>query len=137
VLAEPHRLLAGHTDALVELRRRGRTAVVGRLARSADDVAHLRERVAALSPAATLARGYAVVQGPDGAVVREPGAVAEGAALRLRLAGGDLAARAAGPWLDAGPAPTVSATTKRPAAKRPAVRKPVKKSSVTTAEVTP
>jgi exodeoxyribonuclease VII large subunit len=98
VLAEPHRLLTGHATAVAELRHRGRTAVSGRLARAGDDVAHLRERVAALSPAATLARGYAVVQGPDGAVIRGPAAVADGDTLRLRLAGGDLAATAAGAW---------------------------------------
>ncbi len=98
VLADPHRLLSGHEDALTELRRRGLSAVASRFDRAVDDVAHLRERVAALSPAATLARGYAVVQTADGEVVRDPADVGDGALLRLRVAGGDLAARAAGPW---------------------------------------
>jgi exodeoxyribonuclease VII large subunit len=48
--------------------------------------------VAALSPAATLQRGYAVVQRADGAVVRAPSDVDSGDALRLRLAGGELTA---------------------------------------------
>ena len=98
VLADPYRLLAGHAEALAGLTSRARHALLGRLDRAADDVRHLGQRVEALSPAATLARGYAVVQGADGAVVRAPGAVAAGAALRLRLAGGDLGATASGPW---------------------------------------
>jgi exodeoxyribonuclease VII large subunit len=98
VLADPHRLLAGHEDAVRDLRHRGRTALSGRLDRAGDDVAHLRGRVRALSPAATLARGYAVVQTADGDVVHEPAQVPVGTLLRLRLAGGDLAAQAAGPW---------------------------------------
>jgi len=120
VLADPHRLLAGHADAVADLRRRGRAAVTSRLDRARDDVAHLRERVAALSPAATLARGYAVVQTAQGGVVRAPGEVQDGALLRLRLTGGDLAAHAAGPWRgDA----TLPAGTERPAARRSTPRK--------------
>jgi len=47
-----------------------------------------------LSPQATLERGFAVVQDDKGAVVREASAVAEGALLRVRLARGEVAARA-------------------------------------------
>jgi exodeoxyribonuclease VII large subunit len=47
--------------------------------------------VAALSPAATLERGYAVVQkAADGTVVRDPAEVAAGDPLRLRVAGGSV-----------------------------------------------
>ena len=49
----------------------------------------------ALSPAATMRRGYAIVQRTDGHVVRAPADVNEGDALRLRLAEGELAARVA------------------------------------------
>ena len=55
-------------------------------------VTHLREQVAALSPAATLARGYAIVQDADGAVVRNPADVAVGDRLRVRVAAGELTA---------------------------------------------
>ena len=67
-----------------------------RLRESADDVLHLRERVAALSPAATLARGYAIAQDTSGHVLRDPAQVSPGQRLRLRLHGGDVAAVAAG-----------------------------------------
>jgi exodeoxyribonuclease VII large subunit len=100
VLADPHRLLAPHTDQVGQLRDRSRGALRATLHRAADGVVHLRERVAALSPAATLARGYAIVQTADGAVLRDPAAVPGGDLLRLRLADGDLAAWAEGPWAD-------------------------------------
>jgi exodeoxyribonuclease VII large subunit len=66
--------------------------VLARLHRADDDLVHLRERVAALSPAATLARGYAVVQDATAAVVRSPDAVEPGDRLRIRVHGGELAA---------------------------------------------
>lgn len=100
VLAEPHRMLLTHAEQVGTLRDRGRAALRMALDRAADGVGHLRERVAALSPAATLARGYAVVQTSDGAIVRDPAAVPGGELLRLRLADGDLAAWAEGPWAE-------------------------------------
>jgi exodeoxyribonuclease VII large subunit len=57
------------------------------------DLEHARARVAALSPAATLDRGYAVVQKADGSLVRNPAEVADGERLRVRVAGGRLAVR--------------------------------------------
>ena len=47
----------------------------------------------ALSPQATLDRGYAVVQHADGSVVRDPGDVALTEQLRIRVAAGELQAR--------------------------------------------
>ena len=72
------------------LRSRARRTVLAGLAAAEADLAHSRARVAALSPAATLERGYAVVQAADGTVVRDPADVAAGDALRLRVAGGSL-----------------------------------------------
>ncbi|MDQ1287736.1 MAG: exodeoxyribonuclease large subunit [Actinomycetota bacterium] len=100
VLAEPRRLLVPHAEQTAALRNRARVAVRTALDRATDDVGHLRGRVAALSPAATLARGYAVVQTSDGTIVRDAASVPGGELLRLRLAEGDLAAWAEGPWAD-------------------------------------
>jgi exodeoxyribonuclease VII large subunit len=73
------------------LRSRARRTVLAGLAAAEADLTHSRARVAALSPAATLDRGYAVVQrAADGAVVRDPADVAAGDALRLRVAGGSV-----------------------------------------------
>jgi exodeoxyribonuclease VII large subunit len=50
----------------------------------------VRARVLALSPQATLDRGYAVVQDEEGAVIRDADAVAPGTDLQVRLAAGVL-----------------------------------------------
>ncbi len=115
VLAEPHRLLGAHAQALATLVTRSRQVLLARLDRAGDGIGHLRQQVQSLSPAATLARGYAVVHGPDGRVLREPAHVAAGAALRVRLAGGDLSATAKGPW----PAVHSTAAAAPPQAARP------------------
>jgi exodeoxyribonuclease VII large subunit len=111
VLAEPQRMLHAHAEQVTQLRERGRGGLRVALERAGENVGHLRDRVAALSPAATLARGYAVVQTAAGAVLRDPADADTGDLLRLRLAGGELAATAQGPWaptVDSRP-PTVSA----------------------------
>ena len=62
------------------------------------ELAHTTARVRALSPAATLERGYAVVQRDDPAatVVRSPADVSDGDPLRIRLAEGEIAAKVTG-----------------------------------------
>ena len=91
-LADPMGMVAGREGEVVGLRDRIRRRLGGLLDSAAADVAHTRARVLALSPQATLQRGYAVVQTADGDVVREP--VPPGTPLRLRLAGGEQAAEA-------------------------------------------
>ena len=73
--------------------RRARRTLVHRVEGAERDLEHARARVAALSPAATLERGYAVVQRADGALVRDPAEVADGELLRVRVAGGRLPVR--------------------------------------------
>jgi exodeoxyribonuclease VII large subunit len=90
VLADPHVMLDGRRDDVIQLRDRARRSLSAALDRGADNLAHTRARVTSLSPAATLDRGYAVVQRSDGAVVRRPADVAAGDAVRLRLAEGEL-----------------------------------------------
>jgi exodeoxyribonuclease VII large subunit len=51
-------------------------------------VARLGARVTALSPQATLDRGYAVLQRADGAAVRDPAEVVDGERLTGRVAAG-------------------------------------------------
>jgi len=71
VLAAPHQLVAALADQVDLLVERSRRAVTGQLDRAQDGLHHTRARVLALSPQATLDRGYAVVQDGDGAVVRQ------------------------------------------------------------------
>ncbi len=57
-----------------------------------------RGSLAALDPGATLARGYAIVRrAADGVIVREPAEAPPGTALHLRVARGEIAARAEDP----------------------------------------
>jgi exodeoxyribonuclease VII large subunit len=70
--------------------RRGAGLVEAALA----DVRHLRARIVALSPQATLQRGYAVVQRPDGGIVRRPQDVTAGDRLSVRVAAGRFPVRA-------------------------------------------
>jgi exodeoxyribonuclease VII large subunit len=64
----------------------------GLLENANSDLEHVRARVRALSPQATLERGYAVVQRADGTVVRAPDDAF--GPLRVRVAGGEFGARA-------------------------------------------
>ncbi len=107
VLADPAHLIDGRRSELDGLRDRARRSLSHRLDAAAADLVHTRSRVRALSPAATLERGYAVVHGPDGAVLRSAGAIDAGAALSIRLADGSLDATA-GP---ARPAPAGTTQT--------------------------
>lgn len=79
-------------QALDHRRTRARAVVAARLDAARTDVTHLAARVRALSPAATLERGYAIVLTAGGAIVREGSDVAEGDALDIRVAHGRLGA---------------------------------------------
>ena len=98
VMADPHRLIEEQDDRLRQAVERIRRSLRMRLDRASDDLRHAHARVSALSPAATLQRGYAVVQrAADGAVVRRPDEAPAGTRLRLRLADGEVAAEARKP----------------------------------------
>lgn len=95
VLAEPLVLVRRRAEAVLALRDRARRVLGHQLSAAGADLGHTRARVTALSPAATLERGYAVVQlAADGAVVRDPAQVSTGDPLRLRVAAGELSATA-------------------------------------------
>lgn len=91
VLAAPQHALAERSAAVTALLERARRCTHGRLDAAVADLGHARARVAALSPAATLARGYAIVQRADGSVLRAAAAATRGERLRGRLSDGELA----------------------------------------------
>lgn len=64
-----------------------------RLERERGRLGAARDRLRVLGPAATLERGYAIVQDRSGTVVRQSAAVAAGDEIAVRLAAGRLAAR--------------------------------------------
>jgi exodeoxyribonuclease VII large subunit len=91
VLAAPYRMVDERAAELGALLERSRRTLDHRLARAASELEHTLARVVALSPAATLQRGYAVLQREGGAVVRDPAQVASGERLRARVAEGEFA----------------------------------------------
>ncbi|RYU14191.1 exodeoxyribonuclease VII large subunit [Nocardioides iriomotensis] len=91
-LADPASGLADRLDEVHLLRDRVRRSLRHRIERADDDLEHRLARVRALSPLATLSRGYAVVQDADGHVVTSPAQTAAGAALTIRVADGRIGA---------------------------------------------
>ncbi|CAM5394058.1 exodeoxyribonuclease VII large subunit [Streptomyces tanashiensis] len=93
VMEHPQRMVEVREDELAALLARSRRVLGHLLDRADSELSHTRARVRALSPAATMERGYAVLQRADGAVVRSPEEVAEGEELRARVAEGEFAVR--------------------------------------------
>ncbi len=85
-LASPHRELDRREEQILGLAERGRLAMTASVDRHASDVAHIRARLVALSPAATLRRGYAIVQQADSGVVTAATQVSDGDLLTVRFA---------------------------------------------------
>lgn len=95
VLADPAGMLDRQADDVRAQRDRLRRTLDARLAHASTDLAGQLARVRALSPTATLARGFAVVQrDDDGVVVRSPDDAPGGTLLLIRTADGELGAEA-------------------------------------------
>jgi exodeoxyribonuclease VII large subunit len=92
-LARPQLLLDTFATDVARLRERAARALRHRLDVAAGELHHTLARLRALSPAATLGRGYAVVQRADGQVVRAAEDVTPDETLRIRLATGELTAK--------------------------------------------
>ncbi len=94
-LASPERLIDQRAEELVRWIARGAELADRAIEDRTTALAHARARLTALSPRATLERGYAIAQlcGPEGepdGVLRDPRDAPAGAAIRLSLAGGGL-----------------------------------------------
>ena len=87
-LADPRTLVDARGVEIADLRDRSRRVLTHALARAGDDITHQRARARALSPLATLQRGYAVVQAADGSVVASTAQTEVGADLSIRLTDG-------------------------------------------------
>ena len=75
---------------MLALTERARRSIASGLDRADADLAHTRARLVALSPAATLRRGYAIVQRADATVVRSAQDVVTAEPLLIRLAAGQI-----------------------------------------------
>jgi exodeoxyribonuclease VII large subunit len=92
-LAQPYRMVEQRAAEVADRTDRARRTLGHLLDRADADLTHTLARVVALSPAATLRRGYAVLQRPDGTAVRAPADVTPGDRLRARVAEGDFTVR--------------------------------------------
>jgi exodeoxyribonuclease VII large subunit len=93
-LADPRTLLTDRSREVEDLLARARRSLGHRLDRASDDVGHHRARARALSPLATLERGYAVLQDADGHVVTSVAGVTAGAEVSVRVRDGRVHATA-------------------------------------------
>ncbi|MEU1783143.1 exodeoxyribonuclease VII large subunit [Streptomyces abikoensis] len=109
-MERPHRMVEEREEQIDALAARGRRTLGHLLDRAASELTHTHARVVALSPAATLRRGYAVLQHEDGRVVRAATEVGPEEELRARVAEGEFAVRAVAPAPGASdePAPAVT-----------------------------
>ena len=90
--------MAARADEIHRARSAVRRDINRLVAAETERVGHLSARLATLGPAATLARGYAVVQGRCRAyaVLRSVGDAPPGTRLRVRVADGAVAATSEG-----------------------------------------
>jgi len=101
VLADPLKMVTTRADDVHRARSAIRRDITRLITAETDRVGHLSARLATLGPAATLARGYAVVQtvsaaGQPTAVLRSIQDAPAGTKLRVRVADGAIAATSEG-----------------------------------------
>lgn len=87
-LADPRSGLADRLDEVVALRARSRRVLGHVLDRADDDLGHQLARVRALSPLATLRRGYAVLSDAEGTLFSSVADVAAGQPVAIRVGDG-------------------------------------------------
>jgi exodeoxyribonuclease VII large subunit len=92
VLAKPHVMIEQRATDSAALRDRAARSVSHRVDAAAGELGQTVARLRAVSPSATLQRGYAIVRHRDGHVLRAAAEVGPGDPLRIRLAEGELAA---------------------------------------------
>ncbi|HYZ68005.1 MAG TPA: exodeoxyribonuclease VII large subunit [Mycobacterium sp.] len=93
VLAQPLAALTARSDEIHRARSAAQRDITRLIAGEDDRIGHLSARLATLGPAATLARGYAVVQRmPEAAVLRSTDDAPKGTRLRVRVSDGALTA---------------------------------------------
>ncbi|MGP3733814.1 exodeoxyribonuclease VII large subunit [Streptomyces sp. GDS52] len=90
---DPYRMVDARAGEVTALLDRARRCLRHQLDRTDSELTHTHARVVALSPAATLQRGYAVLQRADGQAVRDPGGVEPGEVLRARVSEGEFTVR--------------------------------------------
>ena len=93
-LADPRSGLAERVAEIQAHRERARRTFGHRLDRGQDDLVHQLARIRALSPLATLRRGYAVLSDADGAALSSVATLEPGQDIHIRVADGRIGATA-------------------------------------------
>jgi exodeoxyribonuclease VII large subunit len=96
VLAQPLAALTARADEIHRARAAARRDITRLVAAESDRIGHLSARLTTLGPAATLDRGYAVVQTATGAILRTTADAPAGTRLRVRVADGAVIATSQG-----------------------------------------
>lgn len=102
VLRSPDPIIADRAQELWLLLSRGRDTITRQLDRAGRKTSELRASLRALSPAATLARGYAIAHLDGGVILRDAADAPAGSALTITVDRGSLAARSEGEIAEAG-----------------------------------
>jgi exodeoxyribonuclease VII large subunit len=89
-LSSPRNRLAQQAQRLDEFEQRLGRAQLARLRIAQDRLRPLQRTLQAVSPLATLERGYAIVRKPDGSIVRDAAETPSGTQIIARLARGEL-----------------------------------------------
>jgi exodeoxyribonuclease VII large subunit len=89
VMKDPLVLITTRAEIIAGLRDRSNLSFAHQLKLAKEELKQIKARVRALSPQATLDRGYSVVQLADGQIVTDPKKLKQGDLLRLRLAKGE------------------------------------------------
>ena len=97
VMKDPFVLITSRAEVIMALKDRSHRSFAARLKLAKEELKQIKARVRALSPQATLDRGYSVVQLINGEILTDPKRLKAGEQLRMRLAKGEAAATANGP----------------------------------------
>jgi exodeoxyribonuclease VII large subunit len=97
VMKDPMVLVSSRAEVIIALKDRSNRSFAARLKLAKEELKQIKARVRALSPQATLDRGYSVVQLSNGEILTDPKRLKAGEQLRMRLAKGEAAATANGP----------------------------------------
>jgi exodeoxyribonuclease VII large subunit len=97
VMKDPMFLVSSRAEVIIALKDRSNRSFAARLKLAKEELKQIKARVRALSPQATLDRGYSVVQLSNGEILTDPKRLKAGEQLRMRLAKGEAAATANGP----------------------------------------
>jgi exodeoxyribonuclease VII large subunit len=96
VMKDPHVLITTRAEIIAGLRDRSNRSFGASIKLAKEELKQVKARIRALSPQATLDRGYSVVQLADGQILTDPKKLKQGDLLRLRLAKGETQATATG-----------------------------------------